>query len=240
MSTDVASKPVQLFTGVRSAHELRNIYLLSQLSPEDFDQVVATMHTHRLEKDQRLFDQGQPARRFFYVKKGQVKLFLLSAEGEEKIIHIEHAGHTFGEAVMFMDRPLYPVSSQAVQPSVVLSFENKIFREVLAHSVQTCFRLMGAMSQRLHWHVGEIENLCLHNATFRLAAYLLRKVPPEARDSTNVHLSIPKVTLASRLSIKRETLSRILARLRKQGLIEVQGNDFVLRDPQALRKLLEE
>ncbi len=96
------------------------------------------------------------------------------------------------------------------------------------------------MSQRLHWHIGEIENLCLHNATFRLAAYLLRKVPAEADYGTNVHLSIPKVTLASRLSIKHETLSRILARLRKQGLIDVLGHEIILRDPQTLRRLLEQ
>jgi CRP-like cAMP-binding protein len=209
------------------------------LSPEDFDRVAATKQVHRLEKDRRLFDQGQPARRFFHVKKGQIKLFLLSADGEEKTIHIEHSGQTFGEAIMFMDKPVYPVSAEAVQPSVVFSFDNKTFRDVLEHSVQTCFRLMGAMSQRLHWHIGEIENLCLHNATFRLAAYLLRKVPPEADHDTNVHLSIPKVTLASRLSIKRETLSRILARLRKQGLIDVLGHEIILRDPQALRRLLE-
>ncbi len=240
MSFEIASQPIQLYTRLRNAHELRSIYLLSQLSPEDFERVVAAMHVHRLEKDQRLFDQGQPARRFFYVKKGQIKLFLLSVDGEEKIIHIEHTGQTFGEAIMFMDKPIYPVSSEAVQPSEVLSFDNKTFREVLARSVETCFRLMGAMSQRLQWHVGEIENLCLHNATFRLAAYLLRKVPPEADHSTNVHLSIPKVTLASRLSIKRETLSRILARLRKQGLIDVLGHDIILRDPRALRRLLEQ
>ncbi len=240
MSIEVTSQPAQRFTLSHNTDELRGIYLLSQLNSEDFDKVVASMQAHRLEKDQRLFDQGQPARRFFYVRKGQIKLFLLSMEGEEKIIHIEHMGHTFGEAIMFMDKPAYPVSAEAVQPSDVLSFDNKTFREVLERSVPTCFRLMGAMSQRLHWHVEEIENLCLHNATFRLAAYLLRKVPPDADRSTNVHLSIPKVTLASRLSIKRETLSRILARLRKQELIDVQGHDIILRDPQALRRLLEQ
>lgn len=139
---------------------------------------------------------------------------------------------------MFLNKPTYPVSAEAVQNSEVLSFDNKTFIGVLKHNVNACFQLMGTMSQRLQWHIGEIDNLCLHNATSRLATYLLRQVPDEAEASTNVHLSIPKVVLASRLSIKHETLSRILARLRKQGLIDVQGQDIILHDLRAMRRLL--
>jgi CRP-like cAMP-binding protein len=197
------------------------------------------MQTHQLAKNQRLFHQGEKAKRFFFVRKGQIKLFLLSKEGEEKIVHIEHPGNTFGEAVMFMDRLIYPVSAEAIQASVVLSFDSMTFRELLRHDIDTCFRLMATMSQRLHWHVGELENLCLHNATFRLISYLLREIPLETDQNASVHLVIPKVTLASRLSIKRETLSRILARLRKQGLIDVQGHDIILCDIQGLRQLLD-
>ncbi|MEN8132131.1 MAG: Crp/Fnr family transcriptional regulator [Pseudomonadota bacterium] len=237
-SIEVTAQPIQMFTRLRGVGELRRMYLFSHLEPEDFDKVASSMQVHRLEKDQRLFDQGQKARRFFVVRRGRIKLFLLSAEGEEKIVHIEHPGFTFGEAVMFMDKPVYPVSAEAVQASELYSFDNKTFLGVLRHNSETCFRLMGSMSMRLRWHVSEIENLCLHNATFRLVTYLLRKVPESAQENTNVQLSIPKVVLASRLSIKRETLSRILARLRSQGLIDVLGQDIILRDLQALRNLL--
>lgn len=237
-SIEVTVQPIRMFTGLRGADEWRRMHLFSQLEPQDFDKVVSTMQVHRLEKDQRLFDQGQQAERFFVVRRGQIKLFLLSAEGEEKIIHIEHPGFTFGEAVMFMDRPIYPVSAEAVQASEIRSFDIKTFLGVLRHSPETCFRLMGNMSLRLRWHVSEIENLCLHNATFRLVTYLLRKLPESAEEGSNVPLSISRTDLASRLSIKRETLSRILARLREQRFIDVQGHDIILRDLKALRGLL--
>lgn len=94
------------------------------------------------------------------------------------------------------------------------------------------------MSQRLHWQLGEIENLCLHNATYRLVTYLLRDVPTETGHDASIHLTISKATLASRLSVKIETLSRILAHLRRQHLIDVQGHDIVLRNIQGFRKLL--
>lgn len=220
------------------ALELRSVYLFAALEPRDFERVANTMHRHHLDKDQRLFDHGEPASRFFLVKSGQIKLYRLSPDGQEKVIHIERAGRTFAEAVMFMEQCVYPVSAQAVEPSEVLSFDNRTFLEVLRHSFDTCFRLMAAMSMRLHSQITEIDNLCLHSATFRLISYLLQEVPAGTDDSSQVLLSIPKGVLASRLSIQRETFSRILGRLRERGLVDVQGQSIILRDLTALRGMV--
>lgn len=238
MTMSVTAQPIHAHTSLRGAHRLRQIYLFSHLSPEDFHKIMGSMQTHHLDKNQVLFHQGEKANRFFFIRKGQIKLFLLSAKGGEKIIHIEHSDHTFAEALMFRDKPVYPVSAEAVQTSVVLSFASKVFTDILRHNTETCFRLMATMSQRLHWQLGEIENLCLHNATYRLVAYLLREVPTETDHNASIHLAISKATLASRLSIKSETLSRILSQLRRQHLIDVQGHDIILRDIQGLRQLL--
>ena len=218
--------------------ELRRIYLFSKLDQQDFNKVVKTMHHHQLEKGQRLFDLGQLATRFFLVQSGQIKLSRLSPDGQEKIIAIMRAGQTFAEAVMFMDRRVYPVCADAINPSEVLSFENNTFLEVLRGNMETCFKLMAAMSMRLHELVAEIDSLCLHNATFRLVVYLLHQVPEDVDATSHFQLPIPKGTLAARLSITRETLSRQLARLRTKGLIEVVGQNIILRDIEGLRKLV--
>jgi CRP-like cAMP-binding protein len=224
--------------GLPTPEELRRTYLLSALEQADFERVTGTLHVHRLEKDERLFGHGEPATRFFLVRHGQIKLYRLSAEGQEKTISIEGPGSTFAEAVMFMEQRVYPVSAEAVETSEVLSFDNRTFLAVLRHSFDTCFRLMAAMSMRLHAQINEIDNLCLHNATFRLVTFLLREVPEGTDDASRVELSLPKGVLASRLSIQRETFSRILARLREKNLIEVEGQTIRLRDLPALRAMV--
>ena len=219
------------------AAEMRRVYLFSQLSYEDMDTVAGMMQEIELEREQRLFDCGQPAKRFFLVRSGQIKLYRLSPDGQEKIIAIERPGQTFAEAVMFREHPVYPVSAEALERSVVLGFDNKNFLDILRHNVDTCFRMMATMSMRLHAHVAEIDGLCLHNAMFRLVVYLLHHVPEGADDASQIHLPIPKTALASRLSIQRETLSRLLAQLRDQGLIDVHKQDISIRDLGALRRL---
>jgi CRP-like cAMP-binding protein len=63
-------------------------------------------------------------------------------------------------------------------------------------------------------------------------------LPEGAMELSSIHLSTTKIIIASRLSIQPETFSRILLRMSKQGLIEVNGNDITLLDVNGLRELL--
>ncbi len=218
-----------------TASELGRHYLFSALSAEDLDRVAATAEVHRLGKGDVLFQQGEKARRFFLVRSGQIKLYRLSPAGQEKVVDIMGPGRSFAEAVMFMQGGAYPVYAEALGDAEVISVDNEAFRETLRHSFDTCSRMMAAMSAHLHELVSEVEGLCLHNATFRVVSYLLQ----DAQTSEAVHLDLPKHVLAGRLSIKPETLSRILANLREEGLIEVRGQEIVLLDHAALRARLQ-
>ena len=88
---------------------LRNTPLLSRLGEQQL-QRVSTRAVHRtLDEGQWLFRQGDPARRFYLVVEGQLRLFRLSPEGTEKVIEIVSPGQTFAEALMFLNAPRYPV-----------------------------------------------------------------------------------------------------------------------------------
>lgn len=219
--------------------DLREIYLFAELDEAQLERVVADVQPVQLARGESLFAQGQTAEHFYLVRSGQIKLYRLSAEGNEKVIEIIQPGQTFAEALIFMSQSRYPVHAEALEEASLLSFSNRVFKAVLSESVETCFRLMATMSMRLHQHVNEIERLTLHNATHRLVGYLLRQETTLCGQVEEVRLPASKHTIASRLSIQPETLSRILTRLADQGLIRVQGNAIQLLDVQALRYLVE-
>lgn len=220
------------------ADELRRVYLFDALNEKQLSRVMQTMTTLHLQPKDRLFDFGQPAQRFYLVREGQVKLFRVSADGDEKVLEIVQPGHTFGEAIIFMERHNYPVSAEAIDASELLSFDMGVFADLLKDSVDTCFRLMASMSQRLHARVDEINSITLRNATCRLVEYLLDQLPAGAAEAPSIHLSTPKSVIASRLSIQPETFSRILSRLTRKGLISVEGSNITLHDVAGLRQQL--
>jgi CRP-like cAMP-binding protein len=219
--------------------ELRRAYLFAAMADEHLQVLVRSMQELNLKAGEVLFRHGQPAERFFFLSEGLIKLFRLSPEGDEKIIEIMRPGETFAEAVMFMgNRGRYPVNAEAISDARVLAFEQKTFLKLLHESSDACFGLLASLSRRLHMLVNQIESLTLQNATYRLVAYLLEQVPRDVSTSGEVQLTTPKGVIASRLAIQPETLSRILARLRQGGLIEVHGNHITIRDVQALRNLV--
>lgn len=220
-------------------NDLRRAYLFADMEPAALARVAATMHAVRLRHGEPLFSQGQPANRFFFVCEGQIKLFRLSPDGAEKIIEIIESGQTFAEAVMFMGtRGRYPVNAQAILDARLWAFDQEPFLNLLEESSEASFALLASLSRRLHMLVNQIDSLTLQNATYRLVMYLLEHVPRDVLQSPEVELITPKSAIASRLAIQPETFSRILARLRQDGLIEVQGNHIRMRDLQGLRDLV--
>jgi CRP/FNR family transcriptional regulator, dissimilatory nitrate respiration regulator len=215
--------------------ELRRTYLFAGLSEQHLNRIKQTARVIKLGENERLFDHGQHADRFFLVRSGQIKLFRLSVGGVEKVIEIIRPRQTFAEAVMFMEGQNYPVNAEAIEPSEVISFDSKTFLQLLRESSEACFRLMADMSQRLHGRLDEIDHLTLQNATYRLISYLLHQLDEAAQGATDIHLATPKSVIASRLSIQPETFSRILHNLSREKLIKVEGKTIHVHDPKRLR-----
>jgi len=115
---------------------------------------------------------GQPAQNFFVVLDGQINLVLYSKTGEEKIVDIIAPGQSFAEAVMFMQAPGYPVSAVANGPFEGRPISSREYMAILRESPETCLRMLGHLSQRLHMLIRDIEYLTLRK----------RHPPPGATD----------------------------------------------------------
>jgi CRP-like cAMP-binding protein len=203
--------------GIRAHH------LFAGLSPPQLQRVISTAHVMTAESGQLLFDRGQPARHFYVVVDGQVNLVLYSKAGEEKIVDILGPGQSFAEAVMFMAGPVYPVSAVAAGASRIARFSSTDYIDLLRESPATCLRMLGHLSQRLHMRIREIEYLTLESATHRLVRMLEARLPNDGDGPHAILLPESRQEIASRLSMKPETLSRILRTLADSQVIVVQG-----------------
>lgn len=208
----------------------KNHYLFSALEETEQQKIARTLRTMQLDAGEYLFYQGQEANQFYMVQEGQVKLTRLTPDGNEKVIEILMPGQTFAEAVMFMSREEYPVSASAIVPARVIAFQNQVFMDILRHNNEACIGLLGDVCTRLHSRLQEIESLTMKNATYRVVRYFLNEWEQHPNRQQRVELQTQKQLLASRLSIKPETLSRILSTLKEQGIIESQGKDITIID----------
>ena len=213
--------------------DLRKAPLLSRLTDAQLERVRQRAVQRRLNEGELLFAQGNAAERFYLVQSGQMRLFRLAPGGSEKVIEIVSPGQTFAEALMFLQAPRYPVSAAALEPTRLIAIDACDFAAMLRGSVDTCFVMLGALSQRLRALIGEIDELTLHSAKTRVARYLLARCPADQRALV---LDVSKGVLASRLSITPETFSRVTKQLVTDGVIVVHGAHVTVLDHAALSR----
>lgn len=220
------------------AAELRQHYLFAALTDAQWAAIVPDVHVRTFRPRQRLFSQGDRADAIFLLRRGVVKLFRVSAEGQEKIMRLIGPQMSFAESVMFMDEPRYPVHAEGVEPGELIAIESAAYLDLLRDSFATCRTVMAQMTQRIQAHWDEIEALTLQNSRYRIVNYLLGLVEEGAAGNVRVTLPSRKLLIATQLAVTPETLSRVLHGLADEGLIEVHDYDVQIRDVAALRRHL--
>ena len=210
---------------------LTTSHLFSALDETQLGRVRRHCHITDMVEGESLFFQGDNATSFYLVLSGRIKLYRVSPDGKEKVVEIIEAGTTFAEALMFMDEPYYPVTATALAPSRVIVINGREYKAMLRESIDSCFLLMGSMSYRLHGLIREIDTLSLDTGTVRTVAYLLHQSPA---DSNRFELTVAKSVIASRLSVKPETFSRILKNLHERDIVSIDGRHVTIHDRDAM------
>lgn len=217
---------------------LRSSQLFVGLGNEDLKRVATMVVPRNLETGEYLFREGEPARGFYIVRTGAICVHRVNAAGKEQVIHVFRAGESLAEATLAMDRG-YPANARALEASQVLMVKKEGFVGMLREQPDLTLRMLSSMAVHLHVLVGQIEDLTLKDVETRLANWLLKQCPNPPSDApVQVELKGTKRALAAELGTVSETFSRTLAKLREQGLIEVQGPVITLLKPRELRAML--
>ena len=181
-----------------------------------------------------LFHKGDTATGFHLIVYGQVKLAFTSAQGGEKVVDILGQGHSFGEAVMFMDKP-YMVYAQALSDSRLLHISKSVILDELEKDPRLGRKMIAGLSIKLHHLITDVESYSLHSGRQRIIGYLLRDNLDSDEKSLSVTLPTNKGVIASRLNLTQEHFSRILHELSEKGLIVVDGRRIGIPDVDKLR-----
>jgi len=188
-------------------------------------------------KGQTIFSEGDETKGFFVVIDGRVKIYKVSSEGKEQILHIFEAGQSFGEVTVFTGQQL-PANAQTLAKTHLLFFPRSAFVDLITATPSLALNLLAIMSKKLRQFAAQIENLSLKEIPARLASYLIYLSEEQAAGEA-VTLNVSKGQLASLLGTIPETLSRIFAKLSGQNLIRVEGPKIKLLDRRGLEDLAE-
>ena len=221
---------------IRVSAFLANLPLFKETSPEEIERIAQGTRALHLARGEMLFHRGDSCEGFHLVAYGQVKLAITSPQGVDKVVEVIGPGMSFGEAVMFLEKP-YPVYAQTLSDSLLLHVSKSVVFAEIERNPQFSRRLLGGLSRRLHGLVSDVEAYSLRSGAQRVIGYLLRdvRVAEPGANGGEVTLPISKGVIASRLNLTPQHFSRILHELAAQGLIAVQGRKVHVTDLARLR-----
>jgi CRP/FNR family transcriptional regulator len=216
---------------------LANIQLWRGLPESQLDALaqIAIAKTYR--KGEVIFQEGDEGRGFFVVKLGRVKVFKLSTDGKEQILHFFGDGEHFAEVPVF-DGQCFPASAAAVEKSELLFFPRTAFLALLEQHPTLAIAMLAVSARHLRRMAQIIENLSFKEVPGRLAVYLLYLSDRNGK-AEEVELDMTKTQLAAFLGTIPETLSRVFAKMSQDGLIAIEGSRIRLLNRERLTILAE-
>ncbi len=213
--------------------------LFQELTAEQVAHLAAHSREKRLAVGEMLLQKGDSPRGFYIIIFGQIKLAFPSATGNEKVVDILGPRQSFGETVMFIDRP-YPVFAEAIADTLLLHVAKDAIFELLETDTSFARRMLASMSMRLHSLMRDVESYSLRSSAQRVIGYLLQHCPDQGKGACagSVVITLPtsKQIIASRLNLTPETLSRIFRDLAEAKLISVQSRRVTINDFKRLRE----
>ena len=221
---------------IPAAAVLRKTPLFAALPDEDLRRVAALAVPRRFGKKETVFREGERADGFFLVASGKVKVFKLSGEGKEQVLHVIEPGQTFAEAVIF-EGGAYPAHAETIADSLLLLFPKRPFIELLERHPKVSIRMLASLSRWLKRMTDLVESLSLRDVEARLVFYLSEEMKGRGiapRDGAVLELPVSKNVLAARLGTVPETFSRKLKKLQDEGRIDVQGKRIRVLDASSL------
>jgi CRP/FNR family transcriptional regulator, dissimilatory nitrate respiration regulator len=213
--------------------------MFSEVDDNQLDNLFDIARIEQFSKGDFLFHEQDTFRGFYVLLEGSVKVFIITSDAKEVIIHLVKPFQSFAEIPLFEGKN-YPVSAQALENSTLLLFPKSEFIELLKNNYQISLKILAGFAKRLRDLTSKIESLSSKEVITRFAKYLLE----ETTLAGNINLPEPYVrftvnrsTIAGYLGTITETLSRTLKKLQEDKIIRVSGRKIFISDLKRLKEL---
>lgn len=222
--------------------------MFSVLSDKELTKIYSLSTPRKLSKGEMVFFETEPYLGFYIVVEGCIKIFKITGDGREQIIHFVHPYNTFAEVPLFeqydkikSEQFSYPANAMAIESDTkVILIRANHFYELLLKNNEISLKMLGALSKRLRYLNNYIETR-MKDIPHRLADYIISEYKKSGKsDSGKVEIEITKHDLASYLGTIDETLSRTFKKFQKDGLIEMKGKNIIIKDFRQLLKIASE
>jgi len=218
---------------------LHHVPLFEKLTDNELSMIRGIGGTRKVEKDRVIFLEGDPFAGFYVVLQGSIKIYKLSLDGVESILHILNPYKSFAETPMFTNSNVYPACAQAIEDSTLFHIPKVEFMRLMEDSSSLAIKISETFAARLMELNKKFGQLSL-SVVGKVARYMMAEIDSSGavnKPEPFFVLAITKKDLAAQLGTAVETLSRTLRKLKDQKIIRESSKRIFVLDMKRLREL---
>lgn len=215
--------------------EICSLSLFAELKEEEIEILLERCNKEKLKKGEILFCERDLVNNIYIVLKGKVTLFRYSEVGQKRVIYILNTDEIINE-VIFDNLPA-SINCEAFEESVILSFKKEDLLEIMESNFSFNKRILNSMGRKIRRLYRQLKNVVPIKIDKKLAAKLWKLSKDygvEVEEGILIDLNISITYIADMLGTTRETVSRSMNILQKEGLIEYKDKKIIVKSREKL------
>jgi len=209
---------------------LRRIHLFADLTDRESDTILDLMHEKSVARGTAVFHQNDHGGGLYLILAGAVKISRAGRDGRDVTVAVLREGNFFGE-MSLLDGQSRSASATATQGTRLLVLDREHFQRYVLTQARIMAKLLRELSNRLRAADQTIENLALGSVHDRLVCLIghLGRHNPIKNGTAFIERAPTHQELAEMVGSSRETVTRTLAAMERDGLIEMKNKRITLR-----------
>lgn len=219
---------------------LKHVPFFSELTETELEEIrrIAIRRSYR--RRDVVFVEGAEKEAVYFIRQGTVKTFKTDENGHEHIVSFLAAGDMFPHAGLFNNHP-YPATAEVLTHAELLAIPVQDFERLLVRRPEIAVKVLRVMSAKIEDLQMKLQHITGNDVQDRILAFLLNLAERHGRRTESgiaIRLPMTNQEFASAIGTSRETVNRILSHLRKQDILDVNRNGYLIKDHAALLNLI--
>ncbi|MBZ0292360.1 MAG: Crp/Fnr family transcriptional regulator [Anaerolineae bacterium] len=211
---------------------LPELVYFEDLSDDELDRLARVSVRRHYDAGQIIFLEDEPATGLWIIEKGRIKIYKISPDGVEHILHILGPRDTFNDIATF-DGGNNPADAAALSRTEVDVIPAEVLIDLIAENSDFALKAVRVLAKRVRSLVGQIESLALYSVTVRLSRFLLDQIEDPSLSGPGV----TRTAIAAHLATTPQTISNALRELEHAGVIEFDRHRIWIIDEPKLRSI---
>lgn len=202
-----------------SSTSLDKVGIFSHLTPKQRKQIEEIGIIRHYNENEIVFYEGDQSDYFHFLIDGEVSIFKSTASAETILIHRFRAPSLIAEVATLKQIP-YPASCEVLHSAVILKISRDPFLNLLQNDPSLSIALISSLTQKISALERSLQRHSAPNAMAKVARII--------REDHHMFTRLKGIEIARMIGITPETLSRMIKKLKSEGIITMSKSDGII------------